>query len=181
MLLGKKERFAEIVVRYETRVRGYCRGMLHDEHLAEDAAQDVFVKAYQRLSSFEGGARFSTWLFRITRNHCIDIFRARSKQVNESFDELDSASSNGVLLERSNHGQQVEAREMLSKVLLQLTPEHREVLLLRELQGLSYEEISEVTGTSLDSVKGKLKRIRAQIAQYGRHLSSEVNVNTARR
>ncbi|MCB0337677.1 MAG: RNA polymerase sigma factor [Bdellovibrionales bacterium] len=180
VLLGKTELFGKIVKRYEVAVRSFCKGILRDEHLAEDAAQDVFIKAFQRLSSFKGDAKFSTWLFRITRNHCIDLLRTTKRRATDSLDEKRELGEIGGSVTASDQGDQLNARQTLLQVLSELSNEEREVLLLRELQGYSYEEIADITGNSLNSLKGKLKRVRAKVLKISRHQDTQSDVRMLR-
>ena len=88
MLRGRREAYAELVRAHQAKVLRLCTALLNDPTQAEDAAQDVFFKAYQALASFRQDASFSTWLYRITTNHCRDLLRKRSRRKEQSFDAL---------------------------------------------------------------------------------------------
>lgn len=173
VLGGDRDAYAEIVGRYEDRVYGYCLAMLADPGKAEDAAQEVFVKAYQALGRFRGDAAFSTWLYRIAINHCKDVLRKTSRAKTESWEALLEKEGDKIetLLSTSQAlGSAAESLELISKILSHLPEKSRTLLLLREAQGLSYEELAETLNCSIDSVKSRLKRTRQEIEKKLRHL-----------
>lgn len=169
--LGKKDAFQFLVERYQGRIVGFCRHMLGDSCCVEDAAQDVFVKAWQSLGDFRPVASFSAWVFRIARNHCIDILRSsrssRMQSIDDMSDELPpSLQSNG------EGYLAVEARDQLAKFLLLMSPRAKEVILLREMYGFSYEELAKMLDCSVDAVKSRLKRARQEVLDRVSHFSS---------
>ena len=162
---GKIQAYALLVRKYQGRVRGYCLGTLGNAAEADDAAQEVFIKAYRGLGGFRGGSSFSTWLYRITVNHCRDLLRSAGRGKTESLDAL-----------REEEGEPFEARlatappagtgereQQVREALARLPEVSREALVLREVQGLSYSEIMETLGCSLDAVKGRLRRAREEL------------------
>lgn len=171
---GDTEAYASLVRRYHSRVYQLCYGMLGAAHKADDAAQDVFVKAYTRLAQFRGDSAFSTWLYRLTSNHCLDLLRARTRHKTDSWDHLLETQGDRVeaLLQSPTppEGVSDELKETVNALLAELKPEYRTVLTLREMQGLTYEEIASVLDTSLDSVKARLKRARHQLGEKLRHV-----------
>ena len=171
---GDSEAYAALVRRYHTRVYQLCYGMLGASDKADDAAQDVFVKAFSRLSQFRGDAAFSTWLYRMTSNHCLDLLRARTRHKTDSWDQLLETQGERIeaLLQAPTppEGPSDELKETVNALLAELKPEYRTVLTLREMQGLTYEEIARVLDTSLDSVKARLKRARQQLGEKLRHV-----------
>ena len=181
--LGKKNAFASLVNAYQSKVRGYCFSMLGQRAAAEDAAQEVFVKAYKSLDKFRGDSSFSTWLYKITTNHCRDILRARARRKTLSLDQLieDRGDQIESLLSASsaaatNLVTNVESRDLINKIFASLSEEYREVVILREVQGLSYMEIAQVLDCSLDAVKARLKRARKEILVGLRHLDDSGDV-----
>jgi len=120
---------------------------------AEDAAQEVFLKAYCGLKSYRGDAAFPTWIYGIAFRHCADVLRSRGRRPTESLpDDLpDPLSSSAVSFESG---------ERLRKLLGALSAEDRNVLVLREVEGLTYEETARVLDCSLDAVKSRLRRAR---------------------
>ncbi len=154
ILRGDRNAYAELVRAYQAKVLRLCASLLGESD-AEDAAQEIFLKAYRSLASFRKEASFSTWLYRIASNHCRDLLRKRSRQKTEPLDELPES-----LLSSDDPRAQAEKTDLAEQILLALSPDERLILTLREVQGLSYEEIAEVLSCSLDAVKGRLKRLR---------------------
>jgi RNA polymerase sigma-70 factor (ECF subfamily) len=153
--------------------------MLGDPILADDAAQDVFVKVYHSLSKFRGDAAFSTWLHRIASNHCLDLLRQKKRQKTESWDAL--VEKEGEAIERllaapPETGATLENADLVRRALACLTPDYREILVLRETQGFSYEELTKILDCSLDAVKARLARARHQLEEKLRHFLDLENV-----
>ncbi len=180
---GDRNAYAELVRKYQTKVRGYCVNTLRDATLAEDAAQEIFLKAYQGLTRFRGDAAFSSWLYRITINHCRDVLRKTARRRTESLDALLEESGDRIeaLLAAPDDPQRTsEHTDLIRQILAGLPDAHREILLLREAQGLSYEELADTLSCSLDAVKGRLKRARQELTSQLRHFSMPGDVITGR-
>jgi RNA polymerase sigma-70 factor, ECF subfamily len=153
---------------YHKKVLGYCLSMLNNRTDAEEAAQDIFVKAYQALARFKGDSSFSTWLYRITANHCLDILRKRNRRKTVSWDALvekEGERMHALLSSTDTGASRLEDRQMADRILSTLTEDHRTVLTLREQDGLEYQEIAEILNCSLDAVKGRLARARKQVQE----------------
>lgn len=147
---------------------GYCFSMLSNRTDAEEAAQDVFVKAYQSLPKFKGNSTFSTWLYRITANHCLDVLRKRNRRRTVSWDSLleqEGEKVHRLFSTPSNSGSQMEDRQLTDKILSTLPEDYRTILTLREADSLEYQEIAEILGCSLDAVKGRLARARKSLQE----------------
>ena len=137
---------------------------------AAEAAQEAFLAAWQGLKFFRGDASFSTWLYRLASNACVDHLRKEQRRQAASgpslddeetyLDVADDAPSPQALAERK------ELREQIEEGLRSLTPEHREVLILRELHQLSYEEISKTLGLDGGTVKSRISRGRRQLRNF---------------
>jgi RNA polymerase sigma-70 factor (ECF subfamily) len=170
---GNRDAFATLVREHQEWVLSLCISLLRSKAEAEDAAQDIFVKAYKHLASFRAESSFSTWLYRIAYRHCLDLLRSRKRHHEESWDAL--LERQGEIAHPSQREEAAssiadqETRVALQKALDSLLPDYRLVLTLREVQELSYEEIAGVTNTSLDSVKARLKRARAALQEKARH------------
>ena len=179
VLSGKTNAYAEIVRAYQAKVLGLCTSLLGNVTEGEDAAQEVFIKAYQSLRSFRGDSGFSTWLYRITANHCKDLLRKRSREKTQSLEALveSAGESAGQILEpSSNPMTAVESADTVEKILSLLSADERLILTLREAQGLSYEEISQTLGCSLEAVRSRLRRAREALQEKLRHFSVLKNV-----
>ena len=160
---------------------GYCLSMLSNHTDAEEAAQDVFVKAYRSLDKFKGNSSFSTWLYRITANHCLDVLRKRNRRKPLSLDSLveDQGDQIHELFSTAPvAASQMENRDLTGKILSTLPPDYRTILTLREADGLEYQEIAVILDCSLDAVKGRLSRARKQLQENLRHFLQEKDVNT---
>ncbi len=174
VLSGDCGAYAGIVRSYQAKVLGLCASLLGNAAQAEDAAQEIFIKAYRSLGVFRGDSAFSTWLYRIAANHCKDLLRKRARERTESFDALIEASGDAIqkLLEPScDPAAAAEASDLVERLLSCLSADERLILTLREVQGLSYREISQTLQCSLDAVKSRLRRARESLDQKLRHFS----------
>jgi len=161
--------------RYRKRVYALSLGMVRNKEEAMDIAQESFAKVYKNLSYFKGESSFGTWLFRIARNLCIDVLRrrvagGRTEQI--EFDETAEVELEdaylGLLSTRLGTDPQKTAlgKELAGKMeeaLQQLAEKHREVLLLRELEGMAYEDISRVLKIPQGTVMSRLFHARANM------------------
>lgn len=184
ILDGHTEAYADLVRQYHKRVMGYCFSMLADHSEAEEAAQDVFVKAYRSLGKFKGDSSFSTWLYRITANHCLDVLRKRNRRRTVSLDALLEQDGNRVqelFSEPGTFQARLEDRQLADRILSTLPSDYRTILTLREADGLEYQEIAKVLHCSLDAVKGRLARARKQLMANLRHLREVQDVHTYRK
>ncbi len=154
---GDVDAFSELVHRHRTAVYRVALRMLGNPSDAEDAAQEAFVQAWRALPTFRGESSVATWLYRIVVNRCLNVRRAQ-KPAEPLAETLEAPAS------RPDHI--VEARgelEALKFAVTRLTPEQRAPFVLRELEGLSYEEIGEVLEISPPAVKGRLHRARLEL------------------
>jgi RNA polymerase sigma-70 factor (ECF subfamily) len=171
---GDQRAFKLLVERYQRKVYAVALGMLKDKEESMDVSQEAFVKVYKYLDHFKGDSSFYTWLYRITVNICIDVIRrkgaGRGEQV--EFDEtiqMDSAEANiGALGSRLGTNPQKSAlrKELAEKIqeALQEVPEkHRAILLLREVEGLSYEDLSRTLQIPKGTVMSRLFHARAKV------------------
>lgn len=160
---------------------GYCLSMLQNHSEAEEASQDIFIKVYRNLPKFKGDSQFSTWLYRITANHCLDVLRKRNRRKTFSLDALlenEGESIHRFLATPALAQTQTENRDLTGKILATLPSEYRTILTLREVDGLEYQEIAQVLECSLDAVKGRLSRARRQLQENLRHFLAEKDVQT---
>ena len=156
--------FEALVRKYQDRTYNLCRRMLHDTQDAEDAAQDVFVKAYRNLVKFSSAeASFNTWLYRITINTCLD-YRKKSRLEplkDEAFGkDLPSEEPSPEQLYQSK-----ETGKRIDTALEKLPKKLRAAIVLKEIEGLSYEEIAQVLETSVGTVKSRISRAREALVQ----------------
>ena len=169
---GETEAFDELVTRYRTRVFGMIYNMVHSEEDAWDLAQDAFVKAWKSIKRFRGRSSFYTWLYRIVMNVAIDWMRKRQvKSGGTEFDEatqlkeIDPASktapkADALPYETMERG---EIRERIDQAIAQLTPEHRAVILMKEIEEMQYHEIAEALECSIGTVMSRLFYARKKL------------------
>ncbi len=172
ILAGEHEAYAALVRAHQARLLRLCASLLGDATLAEDATQEIFFKAYQALRSFRGESAFSTWLYRIAANHCLDLLRKRRREQAESWETLVEESGEppyDVLTTPADPKTAVANAELVQQALAQLSPEHRLILTLREIEGLSYQELTVALHCSLDAVKARLRRARQELLERVRH------------
>lgn len=153
-----KQAFAMLVERYKRRVFHQAYGMLKDREDAEDITQEAFIKAYFSLNQLESAYAFTAWLSRIVYHLCQDRIKKKEKQ--KSFiREWVNEQGNRI----SHSGNQIEQKQLqldLQRALDALTLEHRTILVLREIQGLSYREISKIVGVPEGTVKSRIHNAR---------------------
>jgi RNA polymerase sigma-70 factor (ECF subfamily) len=176
VLSGDAEAFAGLVRAHQARVRLACLVFLGNKDEADDAAQDVFVKAFKSLNSFKGEASFETWVLHIAHNHCRDLLRSRKARRTESLDALLSEKGEafeGLLSRFASQGDSpplsTQDMTLLGRLFSALPPEDREILVLREVEMLSYQEIALKLHITLDATKGRLKRARQALLDKCRH------------
>jgi RNA polymerase sigma-70 factor (ECF subfamily) len=169
---GDSEAFDELVTRYRTRVFGMIYNMVHSEQDAWDLAQDSFLKAWKSIKRFRGQSSFYTWIYRIVMNVTIDWLRKKQiKAGGAEFDdsiqlkEVDPASKTSPKADAlpSEHMEQQEIRGEIDKAIAQLSPEHRAVILMKEIDGMQYHEIAETLGCSIGTVMSRLFYARKKL------------------
>jgi RNA polymerase sigma-70 factor (ECF subfamily) len=153
-----------LVQRHQERVRNLIYSILGYTQVVDDLSQDVFIKVYQSLPKFRYQSSFATWLYRVTVNRCRDEIR-RSK-VRRMF-RLDALHEreHPVEFESTERTERVLINEALNNALRQLSESHRTVILLKEIEGLSYEEIANVLQCGVGTVKSRLARARIRLKQ----------------
>ena len=161
---GNLDAFNQLVEKYQQQVYNIALRMLGNPQDAEDTTQDTFVQAWKSIRSFKG-VNFKAWIFRIASNSCIDHLRSkkgrRADSLDAIFPEYNPLPSS--MESPEDHTMRVEVSELISSQLLYLSEDQRLVITLADLQGLSYDEIAEITKTSLGTVKSRLNRGRANL------------------
>ena len=164
---GDQAAFGHLVETYQKRVYALTVRMCPTRELAEEAAQEAFLSAWQGLPFFRGDAAFSTWLYRLTSNACVDLLRKEQRHQGPSLDDetvtAEAADTAPTPEEAAEHR---ELRQQIEAGLKTLSPEHRAVLVLRELHQLSYDEIAESLELDLGTVKSRISRGRRQLREF---------------
>ena len=178
---GDRRAFGEIVRRYEDTVYRYAFKLCRDRAKAEETLQDTFINVYRKLASFDGRAKFSTWLYTIVTNNCLMKHRARkNRAVEESLEALEDPASwpdgkfaHGVSRWEETPADVLLGRELRARInaaIGALPPEYRIVFTLRDMEGKSTEETSAIVGISVEATKSRLRRarafLRARLAAY---------------
>lgn len=167
---GNAAAFRELVVRHQRRAYAVALGMVHDPDDARDVCQDAFLKVHKSLATFEGESQFFTWLYRIVTNLCIDHLRKKRGQQVE-FDETvaqGDADDAGVTPHRTGFDparalSDKELRAQILGALAKLTPSHRLVLVMREVEGQSYQEMAATMNCSIGTIMSRLFHARKKM------------------
>jgi len=169
---GSAEAFDELVTRYRTRVFAMIYNMVHNEQDAWDLAQDSFVKAWRSIKRFRGRSSFYTWIYRIVMNVTIDWLRKKQiKGAGLEFDEaiqltqIDPASRTAPKADPLPHArmERSEIRARIDEAIKQLSPDHRAVILMKEIEEMQYHEIAETLGCSIGTVMSRLFYARRKL------------------
>ena len=170
---GDANAFEALVVAYQKQVYNLALRTVGNEEDAADMTQEVFLRAYRALGTFRGESKFSVWLYRLTTNVCIDFLRREKRRstlsMTVSLDDEEGARQAELPDERySPHRQaeQQELREEIERGLSALSPEHREVLILREIHQLRYDEIADSLSLDVGTVKSRISRARKQLRNF---------------
>jgi RNA polymerase sigma-70 factor (ECF subfamily) len=164
---GDSQAFGALVERYQRRVVGVAQAVVHNQDDAVELAQETFVRAYENLSKFESRSSFSTWLYRIAANLAID-FRRREGRHQVLRGEDAETEINRIPSPRGDSYQETARTELSQRIngaLKELTSEHRAVILLREVEGLSYDEISDVLHVPRGTVMSRLHYARSRMRE----------------
>lgn len=182
---GDQRAFESIVRTYQQRVFNMVFRFLGSREEAEDVAQDVFVTVYQNAENFRGDSKFSTWLYRVTVNHCknrLKYLKRRGRHMGRPLDEIaehqmaqgsgESQPAYHAAIPRPDdlaQGRQLEA--LIQREMAKMDEDHRLLLVLRDIQGLSYQEMAEVTGLNVGTIKSRLHRARLALKEaLARHM-----------
>lgn len=159
---GDGSSLTELVQRYQAPLVGYLTGIINDAERARDLAQETFLKIYRHAALYRTTSRFTTWLFHIARNVARDELRSRRRRP-----QLCSAEEQVIDATPAHESMSdtVERREVVQRALGQLAARDRVLIVLRDLQGCSYEEIAERTGLALGTVKSGLNRARQRFGE----------------
>lgn len=176
ILKGQGDLYEEIISRYKNGVYSLCIRMVRNHEDAKDLAQEAFIKAYQNLDKYNPEYKFSTWIFRVASNLCVDYLRKAKKQTLPYEDKLsmphDTASAEDMYIHSDN-------KKVIEKAILDLPEEYRVLIILYHKEGLSYEEMSKVLNLPLSKVKNRLYRGRNKLKDKLKDIRREESAWTA--
>lgn len=177
---GDAGAWQELIRKYQDRLFATCMRMVHDREMAADLTQDSMVKVIEGLDTYDGRAKLSTWMIRITMNVCLTKLRSEKLRRHASLDATDARTGLtqgeqladgqgfGRVSPELSAAQRVEGdelRELLSAALVRLDPEQRAIVVLRDSRGLDYDQIAEILGVPVGTVKSRLFRARMALRE----------------
>jgi RNA polymerase sigma-70 factor (ECF subfamily) len=175
--------FREIVDRYQSKVFSIIYGILRNRNDAEDISQQVFTKIYFSINNFDFRSSFLTWIYKITVNECYDYLR--KKKVRKLVYESDFGEEDSVSMERSepDKAKPIDAtlaqRDLIVKLLGKVSEEDRRLMLLKEVEGHSVEELAEMTGMNENTIKVKLFRARQKLVKAAQRFERAPGLSTS--
>ena len=184
---GDHAAFEQLIRENEKRIYNLTLRMVGNPDDALDLSQEAFLKAWKGLPSFQGDSTFSTWLYRLAGNVCLDFLRSKKRRQDTigaafSLDDEDAPVPPDHALRPEEHLERKERRAALHRAMHHLPDHHRQVLVMRELSGLSYQEISDVLELDLGTVKSRLTRARIALKKLlladGNFFSHTTSIST---
>jgi RNA polymerase sigma-70 factor (ECF subfamily) len=177
---GDRDAFQMLMQRHQRRIFNLCYGMLRNKDDAADLVQEAFIKAYKNIDRFKGNSKFYTWLYRIAKNACIDFIRKQKRRKTVDFDDSirreEPVDGDETLLPSPlgiNPAKVAGRKELLEQIeaaLDTLSDNHREILILREIDGLAYQEIADTLEISIGTVMSRLyharKYMQNELSEY---------------
>ena len=165
---GDDGAFEQLVLAHQRQVYNLCLRICCNEADAMDLSQEAFIRAWRGLGQYQFGAEFSTWLYRLTRNVCIDLLRAQKRRQTVPLHLNDDEGETELPLPDTAEGPEERAvagerRRALAQAMQALSPEHREILTLRVIEDLPYEQIAQILGVRTGTVKSRLARARISL------------------
>jgi RNA polymerase sigma-70 factor (ECF subfamily) len=170
ILAGEVDVFALLYERFYSRAYRLAYGMTGAHDAAEDVTQEIFARAYQKLAMFGGQSSFSTWFYRLAFNRCLNFRKSDARHQGEGLGSLERVSLESISNQVENDLLHSQIRAQIQKAILSLKPKFRMVIILRDIEGLSYEEIAEQKSCSVGTLATQLKRARRLLAGKLEHL-----------
>lgn len=168
VLAGNQEAYSRLVNRNAPLVFHVVRKFVKDEDEVEELAQQIFVKTYERLNTFDGRSKFSSWLYVISMNHCRD-YAKNVRRKNKNLSEMQNQELQNSLGHTESPDYEIEKKEtnlILSEALVSITPEYAEAFLMKYRDGLSYKEMSEQLSANSNALKQRVHRARNELREF---------------
>lgn len=168
---GDPDAFSDLVKEHQDRVYDFCFRMLSDREEALELVQEIFVSVHQALPGFRFDSKLSTWIYRISKNHCLNrlkYLQRRGRGKSDDVDHVSEAALADAVGTPQKPDEALEAeheRAMVQRAIARLEPDQRALVALRDIEGLSYEEIVDITDLPLGTVKSRLHRARERLAE----------------
>lgn len=169
---GDVEAFEQLISGYERKVINAAYGMLGNREDAYDIAQEVFIKVFNNIGKFNGQSSFSTWLYKVTSNVCLDELRKRKRRISDAISLTPDQDSDFAEVQVADAGagpqelaERTETQAMVRDAIASLPDDYKAVIVLRELQGLDYQQIAETLSCSLGTVKSRISRARVMLRE----------------
>ena len=162
------EAFQKLISPYTTQLLNHAYRILKNREDAEDALQEAYLKIYKSLNAFEGHSSFKTWAYKILTNVCLDMLRKQKKTSETSLNVTNSDGEHEIEISDDTYSPEISAQkkaafEALKDALEALGEDQKIVITLRDIDGLSYDEIAEITSTGIGTVKSRINRARVQL------------------
>ena len=159
---GSEEAFAELVKKYRIKVFNLAYSLTRDRDVADDLAQEAFIKAYYALPRFQSRSGFGTWLYRIAINHVRDYLRKKSRMIQISIENIKESSilQEDKMMKEEKESTEEQRKQLVNQSIRSLPEKHQVILSLRDIQGFSYEEISKILKISAGTVDSRIHRAR---------------------
>lgn len=167
ILAGNSSRFREIVDRYAAVVFHVVRGFVNREDEVEELAQQIFVKTYEKLDSFNKESKFSSWLYMIAKNHCRDYVKD-IRRNNKRFSEMESHDLQSKMANEEAADQDIELKEqrlLLNRALDEINPEYAEAFLMKYREGMTYEVMASRLNATVSALKVRVHRARKELKE----------------
>lgn len=174
---GDLQAYDELVKRYQERIYATIYHMTANHEDANDLAQDAFIKAFSALKSFKGGSTFYTWLYRIAVNKTINFLKQRKNKFHLSLNDIDFNAEHdtdllALISDKTPHREAslTELQKKLNEALMKLSEPHRMVVVFHDVQGMSHDEIAEIMGCNIGTVRSRLfyarQQLQGHLAEY---------------
>ncbi|MGL4363288.1 MAG: RNA polymerase sigma factor [Cellulosilyticaceae bacterium] len=160
---GSVEAYEQLIKQYEHMIYAICIRMLHNEHDAFDVAQEVCIKIWRQIQTFEGNSKFSTWIYRVSTNQCLDTLRQKKRDLvmyseqDEEKQQIEVADTVNLIEE---YVEEKVLQDVITIALKEIKEEYSAIIVLRDMQGYSYEEIGKMLELNIGTVKSRISRAR---------------------